>query len=149
VSLVILVGRSGVGKTCISDYLGPLLMMEAVGPDDHRDRWEHVYKITDQGPCIVECCKIPRALRRIMRYRPWFVVELTAPDAVLRERLHRAGLDAGAIAGRLSESGIHYANQTPLRPSLRLVSEGDPKDLARIIARAAREAPETISSLIR
>lgn len=92
--LVVLAGKRGVGKSTVRRILVERLGMTPLGPDDHCHRWDWVIRQVDcnRRP-LVECCKVPRALRARMDTRAT-LVELTAsPDEQRRRLIRRGELD--------------------------------------------------------
>jgi hypothetical protein len=128
--LVIIAGAAGVGKTAVRHELYGRLRWPTFGPDDFPYRWNDIYPKMDRpGPCVIECCKVPRAVRERMATRESVVIELRAPEAVRRSRLAHQGLRAKVMADRLAEGEGDLGYQDPLEPDLQLDATGPPGEM--------------------
>jgi hypothetical protein len=132
--LVVLIGLPGVGKTEIRRRLERLLEMASIGPDDNQDRWASVYPVVNSGAAILECCKLPGRIRRMLSNRPATVIELVADTETRRSRLQAQGLDEQTVAERLVEEPLHYPDQPPAKIDLTLETTESPAELAARIA---------------
>lgn len=130
--LVIIVGQAGVGKTAVRGPLAERLGVRGVGPDDFPRRWDDVYWQLDAYPCVLECCQIPRAVRKRLT-GDHTIVELQAPDDVRRARLEQQGLNEATIGERMEQAGeIAYGED--LEANLVLDATEEPQVLVDRIA---------------
>jgi hypothetical protein len=130
---VILVGATGVGKTTIRHPLAERLGVRSLGPDDFPNRWDDIYWQMDRYPFVLECCMIPRAVRKRLDGRET-IVELVAAECVRHERLVLQGIDADTIQQRLSQATGRLGYQDAIIPHLTLDTSGAAMPLVDEIA---------------
>lgn len=134
---VVLCGPSGVGKSTLRQLLAEKTGAVSLGPDDFEGDWSAVYSALDRADrAIVECCRLPRALRDRAQKRGARIIELSAPEQVRMRRLIDRGETPTAVRSRLAEDtgGLGYEDE--VMPNLTLDATEDPEALASTLAGA-------------
>lgn len=125
--IVILVGLSGTGKTAIRELLAPRLGLPSLAPDEHG--WPLINQRLNQGPAVIECCRIPGSLKRRTDRVGGFIIEVTAPPELRAERLRARGETEATVTGRVGEStALGYEEH--IEPDHRVTSTDDPDEIA-------------------
>ena len=110
---VVIAGASGVGKTAVRERLAPKLGAASFGPDDFKGDWPALLNALDyEGLAVVECCKVPAALRKRLVPGESLVVELTASPETRERRLAERGEMAEVIRRRLEENPAIYYGES-------------------------------------
>jgi broad-specificity NMP kinase len=140
-TVIVLGGKSGVGKTTVRNDLAHILGAMSLGPDDFDGDWREVYQRLDGAsgyPVIVECCRLPRGLRERLQGRVSIIIELVASRDTQRQRLEDQGLPPEIIVERLAEEGgLGYEEEA--RPTVTIDTTDTPpnKVVAQLEARLA------------
>lgn len=115
---VVIVGQPGTGKTAIRDILAERIGALAMGPDDYQGDWNLVYDRLDTSPnAIVECCALPRALRRKAARRGAHIIHLTASPDARRQRLLDRGEPDGMVRRWLEEADQPIGYEDHITPN--------------------------------
>lgn len=123
-TFIVLVGKSGTGKSSVRAELAPRLGYVSLGPDDFMGRWDTLIPRLDQVPhAVVECVRVNDRLLDRIRSRKATVVSLTAPQPLIEKRLSKRGEVRDTIEERLRQSQgsnirpdhvVPTENRTPL-----------------------------------
>ena len=136
----VLIGESGVGKSTVGHRLASKLNGARVCRDDFDYGWRDVYRVLDYTEtAVVECVRIPRALRERMEERGAVLVELTLDNETRRKRLEQREVDEDDIDMLFRIRPGPNAYDRHVEPDLRIDTDQDPSEIANQIANRVRK----------
>jgi predicted kinase len=136
---VVLIGESGVGKSTVGVRLAGKLAGARLTRDDFDNGWRDLYSVLDYSEnAVVECVRIPRALRERMQDRDAVLVELTVSDKTRLERLQAREVDPDDVEMlyRVRKGPNSYDRH--VEPDMSLQTDQDPGAVADEIAGRVR-----------
>jgi dephospho-CoA kinase len=120
--ILVVAGLSGTGKSAVREQLSLELGYASLGPDDYEGAWGLLYPDLDAAhDAVVECVKLPFGLRKRIKARPSYIVELTCDSVTRRKRLERITHPAIARSRAMQRDkypGLGYEEH--VEPDLRL-----------------------------
>ena len=136
---VVLIGESGVGKSTVGVRLAGKLGGPRLTRDDFDNGWRDLYWVLDHSDnAVVECVRIPRALRERMEERDAALIELTVSDRTRLERLQAREVDPDDVEMlyRVRKGPNSYDRH--VEPDLSVQTDQDPAVVADEIAERYR-----------
>jgi predicted kinase len=136
----VLIGESGVGKSTVGHRLASKLNGTRLCRDDFDYGWRDVYFVLDfTETAVVECVRIPRALRERMEDRGAVLVELVLDNQTRRERLEQREVDEDDIDMLFRIRPGPNAYDTHVEPDLVVNTDQNPDAIADQIAKRVRK----------
>jgi len=136
---VVLIGESGVGKSTVGVRLAGKLAGPRLTRDDFDNGWRDLYPVLDHSEnAVVECVRIPQALRQRMEDREAVLVELTVSDKTRLERLQAREVDAEDVEMLFRVRKGPNSYDRHVEPDMSLETDRDPGVVAEEIAGRVR-----------